>query len=351
MRLKNPTPRFLSFYAAVSVSLVGLILLLLFYFTDLKAESFSSLILIVVVLFTSSYLIFRFFLEFFIYRKIKLIYKTINTLQETKQHTSSLLEGKEDIIGNVNKEVMKWNEARSEEISILRKNEIFRKEFLGNVSHELKTPIFNIQGYIHTLLDGGIDDPEVNIHYLQRAAKSAERLCMIVEDLEQISNLESGDFKIEMRTFDIYDLAEDVLDSQDLYAGEKNIQLGFKDGLNKPVYVIGDKDRIREVLVNLVVNSIKYGKKGGSTKIGFYDMDEKILVEVTDTGIGISSEHLPRLFERFYRVDKGRSRDQGGSGLGLAIVKHIIEAHKQVIKVRSTLTEGSTFSFTLNKAD
>lgn len=171
-----------------------------------------------------------------------------------------------------------------------------------------------------------------------------------MEDLEAISKLESGELVLDQRTFDLHELCKDAIDSLEMRARERNIRLGFKEGSDRPVYVYADKDRIRQVLVNLLVNSIKYGRDGGSTLFGFYDMDENILVEVTDTGIGIEPQHLPRVFERFYRVDKSRSREQGGTGLGLAIVKHILEAHKQVINVRSTYGIGTTFTFTLKKA-
>jgi two-component system phosphate regulon sensor histidine kinase PhoR len=256
----------------------------------------------------------------------------------------------EDVFSEVSREVNAWEQNRTEEIEELKKLETFRKEFLGNVPHELKTPIFNIQGYIHTLIDGALYNEEVNMQYLQRAAKSAERLGLIVEDLEAISKMESGELILDQRTFDIYELVKDVYDSSELKAKAKNISLVFKKGSDRPFYVYADKERIRQVIVNLVVNSIKYGREGGTTSTGFYDMDENVLVEITDTGIGIEPGHLSRVFERFYRVDKSRSRDAGGTGLGLAIVKHIIEAHKQTINVRSTYGVGTTFTFTVRKA-
>ena len=274
----------------------------------------------------------------------------MSTYKDSKERALKKVALNEDILGNVNREVMDWQQNRSDEIEELKKLETFRKEFLGNVSHELKTPIFNIQGYIHTLLDGAMDDKEVNTQYLQRAVKSAERLALIVEDLEAISKLESGELILDQRTFDIYDLVKDMYESSEMKAKEKNISLGFKDGVEKSFYVYADKDRIRQVIVNLVINSIKYGKENGTTLTGFYDMDENVLIEITDNGIGIDTKDLPRVFERFFRVDKSRSREAGGTGLGLAIVKHIIEAHKQNINVRSTLGVGTTFAFTLKKA-
>ncbi len=348
--MKNPTPRSLALIAALVAAVIVLIAELITNFSPYFQKSWISLLVIFVIAFIATFFVFYYLLEKFIYRKIKLVYKTISNFRSSKEKTSGKMNLGNDIIGSVNREVMDWQQNRSDEIEELKRMENFRKEFLGNVSHELKTPIFNIQGYIHTLLEGGIDDKEVNVHYLQRASKSVDRLCLIVEDLESISKLESGEMTLEQRVFDIRDHVKDVFESLELQAAEKNIRLGFKDGSDKSFYVLADKERIRQVLVNLLVNSVKYGKEGGITLVGFYDMDENILVEITDDGIGVDPQHLPRLFERFYRVDKSRSREAGGTGLGLAIVKHIIEAHQQTINVRSTFGIGTTFAFTLRKA-
>lgn len=348
--MKNPTPRILALIAALAAAVVVLAAEYVTTVSTYFQKNWLSMLVVFVITFVTTFLIFSYLLEVFIYRKIKLIYKTISTFKDSKEKALERVDLDADILGNVSKEVMGWEKDRTEEIEQLKRQELFRREFLGNVSHELKTPLFNIQGYIHTLLEGGINDPEVNLHYLQRASKSADRLCLIVEDLEAISKLESGELVLDQRTFDLHELCKDAIDSLEMRARERNIRLGFKEGSDRPVYVYADKDRIRQVLVNLLVNSIKYGRDGGSTLFGFYDMDENILVEVTDTGIGIEPQHLPRVFERFYRVDKSRSREQGGTGLGLAIVKHILEAHKQVINVRSTYGIGTTFTFTLKKA-
>jgi len=348
--MKNPTPRSLALIAALIAAGIVLTAEFITSVSPYFQKNWASLLVVFVIAFVTTFSIFYFLLEKFIYRKIKLIYKTISNFRSTKEKNSGKINLGNDIIGSVNREVMDWQQNRSDEIAELRKMESFRKEFLGNVSHELKTPIFNIQGYIHTLLEGGIDDKEVNIHYLQRASKSVDRLCLIVEDLESISKLEAGEMILEQRVFDIHELAKDVFESLELQAGEKNIRLGFKDGSDKSFYVYADKERTRQVMVNLLLNSIKYGKEKGLTVVGFYDMDENILIEITDNGIGVEPKHLPRLFERFYRVDKSRSREAGGTGLGLAIVKHIIEAHQQTINVRSTFGVGTTFAFTLKKA-
>lgn len=247
-------------------------------------------------------------------------------------------------------QVAEWSVERQEEIEQLEKLENYRKEFLGNVSHELKTPIFNIQGYISTLLDGGLEDKSINMDYLKRGMKSVDRMIAIVEDLQTITQLEKGELEIEEERFDIAALAKDVIDAQELKAREKKISLELSNDPAQQIWASADKFRIRQVLVNLVVNSVRYGKENGKTTIKISDTGEKIIVEVTDSGIGISKEHLPRIFERFYRADKSRSREQGGTGLGLSIVKHILEAHGQTISVMSTEGAGSVFSFTLKKA-
>lgn len=327
-----------------------MIVLLVIQQIHLFRNIFINYILLFAIISIGIYLTFKFFLEFFIYRKIKLIYKTISTVKDSKAKTLEKVNLHEDVISNVGKEVVEWEQNRKDEIEELKKMEIFRKEFLGNVSHELKTPLFNIQGYIHTLLDGALYDPKVNVNYLERASRSVDRLCLIVDDLESISKLESGELILDQRTFDIHELVYEVFESVELNAKIMQITTVFKEGSDHPVYVIGDKDRIRQVLINLLINSIKYGKRQGITQVGLYDMDENILVEITDNGIGIDNQNLSRLFERFYRVDKSRSSEQGGTGLGLSIVKHIIEAHNQTINVRSTIGIGTTFTFTIKKS-
>ncbi len=348
--MKNPTPRSLALMAALTAAVIVVLAEFLTNVLPFFQKNWVSLFVVFAITFIATFIIFYNLLEFFIYRKVKLIYKTISSFKNSKKKTLEKIDLGADIISDVNREVLGWQKDKTDEIAELKKMEIFRKEFLGNVSHELKTPIFNIQGYIHTLLDGGLEDKEINVHYLQRAAKSVDRLCLIVEDLESISKLESGELILEKRMFDVHELVKDVFDSSEMKATDKNIKLGYKEGSDRPVFVYADKERVRQVLVNLVVNSLKYGKDGGTTNIGFYDMDENILVEITDNGIGIEPKHLARLFERFYRVDKSRSREAGGTGLGLAIVKHIIEAHKQTINVRSSFGIGTTFTFTLSKA-
>ncbi|GAB1404853.1 ATP-binding protein [Lentimicrobium sp.] len=302
------------------------------------------------VLATFAYFLFHFTLDRFIYSKVRLIYKTIRTLKisgkEKSRHPY-----RADTLEHVSREVEKWSKFKSQEIDELRQMAEYRREFLGNISHELKAPIFNIQGYILTLLDGGLSDPSINMDYLFRTETSVNRLIAIVEDLETISRLEAGELKLNMVKFDVVALAREVMDFMEINAKKRNNNLFFNQNYEKPIPVIADKDQIRQLFINLIDNAMKYGDaRNGSTKISFFDMDDHILIEVTDNGSGMEAAELTRIFERFYRTDKGRSREHGGTGLGLAIVKHIIGAHEQTINVRSKPGVGTTFAFTLKKA-
>lgn len=268
-------------------------------------------------------------------------------------HTSEIVEEMQDKhVENISDELTAWADDNDKEISRLKQSEAFRRQYLGNVAHELKTPIFNIQGYISTLLDGGLEDELINRKYLERAEKSIDRLINIVNDLDTINKLENDMNRLKMEEFDIVALAKEITDQLEMEATKRNIKVSVKgaDSLPSPFRVVADKHFTGQILVNLIINSINYGKEGGSTRIRFRDMMDKILVEVEDTGVGIAKEDLPRIFERFYRVDKGRSREQGGTGLGLAIVKHIVEAHGERISVRSELGSGTTFAFPIKKA-
>ena len=277
------------------------------------------------------------------YEKIRVIYKNIYKFKGT----SSI---KDLDIGKVEKEAEEWAEAKEKELEQMQENENYRREFLGNVSHELKTPIFNIQGYVQTLLDGGLSDEDINIKYIQRTNKSVDRMINIVEDLESISRLESEDKDLDIQRVNIVNIAKEVFDQLEMKSNKMTISLEL-DNQSKTDFVIGDPDKLQQVFMNLVSNSIKYGKHNGKTRVRFFDMEDNVLVEVADDGIGIDEESLPRLFERFYRVDKNRSRDIGGTGLGLSIVKHILESHNTTINVRSTKGVGSTFSFILKKGE
>ena len=304
------------------------------------------------VVFLFSFFFLEKVIESFIYDKIKIIYKTIHSLKRSKDEDKSKLIISGDTLEMVNRQVLEWGESKTREIEELQNSAKYRRDFIGNVSHELKTPIFNIQGYVLTLLDGGLEDPSINKEYLLRAEKSINRMIAIVEDLEAISQLESGELKLSITRFDIIALTRDIIEFLEIKAQKKSIQVLLAQNYEKPLYVKADKERIRQVLVNLVENSIKYNfrQHDAETRISFFDMDENILVEVNDNGVGIAQQDLGRIFERFYRTDKGRSREQGGTGLGLAIVKHVIEAHHQTISVRSWPGVGTTFGFTLKKA-
>ena len=346
--MKNPTPRLIAFIAAALVAIVIFLIILFFFFIENMKIDLTLLIAGPLLTFIVSFFLFLFAIHQFIYRKIKVIYKNIHDLKTRDDNPKAGLI-RENILDEVEQEVREWTEDKTKEIEDLKKMEQYRREFIGNVSHELKTPLFNLQGYIHTLIDGGLNDNKINLDYLHKAARNIDRLSSIVEELEAISLLESGELILDMQSFDIHKLTKDVFESLEMQADAFDIHLDFKKGCDKPTYVVGDKERIRQVLVNLISNSIKYGRDEGKTLVGFYDMDRNILIEVSDDGIGIDKEFLPRVFERFFRVDKSRSRDRGGTGLGLAIVKHIIEAHNQTINVRSTKGLGSTFGFTLKK--
>ncbi len=288
------------------------------------------------------------FINSFIKSKVNPIYKTIHLFKPGSTITQPYHD--KDPFVEVNKAVADWMKGKTQEIKQLRQLEQYRKEFLGNVSHELKTPVFNVQGYILTLLDGGIEDPDINMLYLNRTEKSIDRMITIIEDLEAISKLEAGELQIKHEAFNLFQLIEDVFDLQEIRAKEKGIELKLNKAGEKQLMIKGDKEKLFQVFSNLVVNSINYGKKDGKTVINYYDMDKRFLIEVKDNGVGIRENDLPRIFERFYRADKSRSREQGGTGLGLAIVKHIMEAHKQTINVTSIYGKGTSFTLTFEKA-
>jgi two-component system, OmpR family, phosphate regulon sensor histidine kinase PhoR len=330
--------------SAVLTFLAGFFILF-WYYID---ASLIWMLVILLVFMTTSFLILQYLLGKYISDKIKPVYKTILDLPAILKKGDQ--EKKGPVLSAIRNDVEEWAQMQIREIERLKELEKYRKEFVGNVSHEMKTPIFNIQGYVLTLLEGGIDDPKINKLYLQRTEASINRMISIVEDLESITKLESGELKLKFEKFDIVKLVEEVFDMEQMLAEEQGITLSFSFRPERPVYVRADKKRVTEVISNLINNGIKYGRKKGFVKVGFYDMEEHCLIEVTDNGIGLEKKDLPRIFERFFRVDKSRSRVQGGTGLGLSIVKHIIEAHNQTINVKSTPDEGTTFAFTLEKA-
>jgi two-component system, OmpR family, phosphate regulon sensor histidine kinase PhoR len=301
------------------------------------------------VTFLGAYFLVRAVLEWFIYRKIKLIYKFIYQTKASKReemYYKYILPKKG--IDDVSEDVEKWAEQRSAEIELLKSNEAYRKEFLQNLAHEFKTPIFAIQGYVDTLLSGAMDNPEINKRFLENTARNVDRMVNLVKDLDEISKLESGEQPLYKENFVIQDLIREVYEALSIKINKRHIKTSIKKGCEFPIIVFADKEKIRQVIINLVTNATKYGKVDGTIVTSIYKTDgQLVLIEIGDDGIGIAEEHLPRIFERFYRTDRGRSRDVGGTGLGLAICKHIIEAHHQTMHVRSTIDVGTTIGFTL----
>lgn len=341
---KNLSPQQLSLYTAAILTFP----ITLGYYV-MHPKWWVSLIVFAIV-FVGSFLLIKFTLERFIYRKIKLIYKFIYQIKATKREETYykyILPQKS--IDEVREDVEKWASQQKEEIEILKSNEAYRKEFLQNLAHEFKTPIFAIQGYIDTLLDGAIENQEVSKRFLENTARNVDRLVTLASDLDEITKLESGEQPLNKAPFVIQDLIKEIYDSLSIETAAKHIRTSIKKGCDQPVTVYADKEKIKQVIINIVSNSTKYGKEKGHIVASIYKTDgQHVLIEISDDGIGMAEEHLPRIFERFYRTDQGRSRDIGGTGLGLAICKHIIEAHGQTIHVRSKPDIGTTIGFTLD---
>ena len=342
-KAKNVSPDKLSAFTAVCLSIpiaTG------FYVLSYK---WSDFFIALGLIFLASFFMIRFVLNEFIYRKIKVIYKFIYQTKASKKeemYYKYILPNKS--IEEVNEDVENWAEQKKQEIEYLRHNESYRKEFLQNLSHEIKTPIFAIQGYVDTLLNGAMDNPEISRRFLENTSRNVGRMVDLVNDLDEITRLESGEQPMHKENFVVQDLTREVYETLAPRAIEKKISCSIKKGCEQPVEVVADREKITRVLINLVENSIKYGQPGGYVVAGIYKTDDKhVLIEISDNGIGISEEHLPRIFERFYRTDLARNRKIGGSGLGLSICKHIIEAHGQTMHVRSKVDVGSSFGFTL----
>jgi two-component system phosphate regulon sensor histidine kinase PhoR len=299
-------------------------------------------------IFLFSFVIIQFNVERFIYKRVKRIYDDLTLLESANLAKDSITTDMQTLT----QEIDKFARDKKIEIETLKVREEYRKEFLGNVSHELKTPLFTVQGYVLTLLNGAMNDKNIREKYLERASKGIERLGYIIKDLDMITKLEVGDLSLNLEEFDIVELVENVFEMLEIKASKKKIALVFDREYPKPIMVKADKERIQQVLTNLIVNSLKYGSEKGTTEISIENLiKNKVIVRVTDNGEGIGKMHIPRLFERFYRVDKSGSRKEGDSGLGLSIVKHIIEAHEERIYVESEYGVGSEFSFTLEKVE
>ena len=343
MNIKNLSPQQIAAINAASISLLASVANIIFLKNWLIGLGTF------IVLFIISYFLVFFFLQKFIYRRIKLIYKFIYQTKANKKeevYYKYILPKKS--IDEVSEDVAKWAVQKSNEIEILQRNEAYRKEFLQNLAHEFKTPIFAIQGYVDTLLNGAMEKPDIRKKFLENSSRNIDRLVNLMNDLDEISRLERGEQLLFKQNFIIQDLLKEVFESLSIKTNEKNIKCQIKKGCESPITVFADKEKIRQVLINMIENGFKYGKPNGNIIASIYKTDGRhVLVEISDDGIGIEEEHLHRIFERFYRTDKARSRDKGGTGLGLAICKHIIEAHGETIHVRSTPDVGTTIGFTL----
>ena len=330
-----------------SLSITGCLTALFVAFQVYKNQiDWVFIILFSLVCLVVSFTIIQIRVERFIYRRVKKIYDDVSLLESSSFSSRAVTTD----MKTLTREIEKFAQGKKIEIDTLKIQEEYRKDFLGNVSHELKTPLFTVQGYILTLLDGAMNDKKIREKYLNRANKGVERLIYIVKDLDLITKLEVGELKLDREEFDILELIQNVFELLEMKAAQKDIMLTF-DMEYKPVFVNADREKIQQVVSNLLVNSIKYGHANGTTEVSVENLiKNKVIIRVTDNGYGIPKQHIPRLFERFYRVDQSGSRSEGGSGLGLSIVKHIIEAHGEKIYVESEEGVGSEFSFTLEKA-
>lgn len=331
--------------SAIYISVFLFFLLLLLKFTSIQL-SFFLLVIIVIFSFIFSFFVLQYRVEKFIYKRVKKIYDNVSLLETSTFRNQPITTD----MATLTKEVEKFAQDRKLEIETLKIREEYRREFLGNVSHELKTPLFTVQGYLLTLLDGAMQDKNIREKYLKRAEKGVERLIYIVKDLDMITKLETGDINLELTEFNIVDVVQNVFDLLEMRASKKNITLTFDTNYKTKIMVFADQEKIQQVVTNLVMNSIKYGKENGTTEVSIENLvKNKVIVRITDNGEGIEKKHISRLFERFYRVDKSGARSEGGSGLGLAIVKHIVEGHNEKIYIESEFGVGSEFSFTLEK--
>ena len=334
-------------WSPVYLTLLSVAIATIAYFIISKHLGLSSIIISIIALFLSSFFIIQYRAEHFIYRRLKKLYEEVSILNidDLKKESATT------DIDKLSKSMQKFVEGKRLEIKSLTERDSFRRDFLGNVAHELKTPLFTVQGYILTLIEGAINDKQIRMKYLNRANKGVERLVAVIKDLDMIAKLENDGLKLNKEIFNILELIQNVFDLFEMKAKKRNITLQFDKVYEFPVFVKGDVEKIEQILINLIVNSIKYGKPNGKTIVGVESYNEnKFIIKLNDNGEGIKKQHIPRLFERFYRVDQSRSREQGGSGLGLSIVIHIIEAHDENILLKSVYGEGSEFSFTLEKA-
>jgi two-component system phosphate regulon sensor histidine kinase PhoR len=332
-----------SFY----LTLLSIAIATISYFFIIKYLGIITVVIAIFFLFILSFFIIQYRAEHFIYRRLKKIYEDVSILDVNDLRKDSATTD----IDKLSKRMQKFVEGKHLEIKSLTERDSFRRDFLGNLAHELKTPLFTVQGYILTLIEGAINDKEIRTKYLDRANKGVERLVAVTKDLDTIAKLETEGLKLNISIFNILEIIQNVFDLLEMKAKKRNITLKFDRIYEFPFFVEGDLEKIEQVLINLIVNSIKYGETNGTTIVGVENYNKnKFIIKVIDNGEGIKQKYLPRLFERFYRVDQSRSREQGGSGLGLSIVKHIIEVHNETILLKSIYGEGSEFSFTMQKA-
>lgn len=333
--------------SSIYLTVIALISVITCYFFFYKNLGLFSIFIFGALFFLLAFFTTQYRAEHFIYKRIKKVYEDISILDVNDLKRNNITTDTEAL----SKSLQKYVEGKTVEIENLTQRDSFRRDFLGNVAHELKTPLFTVQGYILTLIEGAVNDKEIRTKYLNRANKGVERLTAIIKDLDMIAKLETDGVKMNIEVFNMLEIIQNVFDLFEMKAKKRNITLSFDKVYEFPVFVQGDIEKIEQVLINLVVNSIKYGKNDGITTIGIESYNQnKFIIKVLDNGEGIKKEHIPRLFERFYRVDQSRSREQGGSGLGLSIVKHIVEAHNETIFLKSKFEEGSEFSFTMEKA-
>ncbi|MFL3662042.1 MAG: sensor histidine kinase [Polaribacter sp.] len=334
-------------WSAIYLTILAVAIATISYLFIEKNLGIGPVLICILVLFVISFTIIQYRAEHFIYRRLKKIYEDVSILDVNDLRRESVTTD----IDKLSKRMQTYVEGKGLEIKSLTERDSFRRDFLGNVAHELKTPLFTVQGYILTLLEGAMDDKNIRLKYLERANKGVERLVAVTKDLDMIAKLETDGLKLNMEVFNVLEIIQNVFDLVEMKAKKRNIILKFDRIYDFPVFVVGDIEKIEQVLINLLVNSVKYGKPNGTTIVAVDDYkSKKFLIRVIDNGEGIKPLHVPRLFERFYRADQSRSREQGGSGLGLSIVKHIVEAHNQTIFLKSVFSKGSEFSFTMEKA-
>jgi two-component system phosphate regulon sensor histidine kinase PhoR len=343
--MKTARPSLLIFYGSLAFMLISFLFTLIVHFSMVELSK-NLIIAIPIVSGIFAYLVFYFLLKGFIQYRLSLIYRSIQINQPENIAFSKSIDS---LMEDAEKNVSEWKENSAIEISKLKEQAAFRKEFLGNLAHELKTPVFSIQGYLLTLLDGGLEDPNVNRAFLERASKSTDRITGILDDLDQITRMETENLRLEIRSFDIVELLKESFETFELIGKEKNFKLNFEKSFSAK-YVQADRNKMGQVFTNLISNAISYGKENGELKVSILDIEDRYLLEFKDNGPGIEPHHLSRLFERFYRVEKSRNRNEGGSGLGLAIAKHIVESHGQSIQVKSEVGVGTTFVITIEKS-